>query len=381
MRVLACYPIYFKDYGIAHACYNIIRYMQSEDAASKVYGLSSDGSFLGNFYQELIPSWSKTIAYKIFSDRQLHYYGETQYLKKIVGGEGCVAYLWPGVSLETYQSLKKHGVTIVYEGVNTHEAHSKVILDEAYQQLGLPISHEITQEKVLLESTKLGLADFVFSCSPIMTSSFLSNGVPPEKILQTSYGLSDKFILDVQPKKNQEVVFTFVGSIGVRKGVHLLLDYWVRAGVKAKLKLVGEIDDTFLSIIKPYLSRHDIEHIPFTNDLPTIYQQTDVFILPSLEEGSPLVTYLALGAGLPIVASPMGAGGVLQHDVQGLIVEPHDTAGWISAIQTLTKDAALRQRLGAEAHKLAKEYKWQNVARKRLNLIQSAMLSVNSEVA
>ena len=355
--------------------------MQSDDIASEVYGLSSDGSFIGDFYQELIPSWCKTIAYKFFSGQQLHHFGESQYLKKVDGGQNSVAYLWPSVSLETYQSLKKNGVTIVYEGVNTHEAHSKVILDEAYKRLGLPISHEITQEKVLLESTKLGLADFVFSCSPIMTASFLSNGVPPEKILQTSYGLSDQFIVDVQPKKNQEMVFTFVGSIGVRKGVHLLLDYWLKAGVKAKLKLVGKIDDAFLPIIKPYLTRHDIEHIPFTNDLLTIYQQTDVFILPSLEEGSPLVTYLALGAGLPIVASPMGAGGVLQHDVQGLIVEPHDAAGWINAIQTLNEDAPLRQRLGAEAHKLAKEYTWQNVAKKRLNLIQNAMLSVNSEVS
>lgn len=382
MKIAALYPIYFKNYGIAHACYNLIRHMQSDTITSRLYGLASDGSFKDSCYQDLIPSWTKSIAFRLFSDECLQKKGECLFRQRLTAGKfGEIAYLWPGVSLETYQAAKRSGLTIIYEGVNTHEVNSKSILDAAYSNLGISVAHEITNEKIALESEKLKLADYVFSCSPIMTDAFLKNGIPVGKILQTSYGLSSSSIAKSNYKTTDQLVFTFVGSIGVRKGVHLLLDYWQKAGLNAKLRLVGKVDDAFKPIIEPCLKRQDIEHIPFTNDLATIYHNTDVFILPSIEEGSPLVTYLALGAGLPIIASPMGAGGVLTHNLNGLVIPPEDRDAWIEAMHKLADDADLRGSLASEAFKLSYEYTWQNVAQQRLSQIQNAInQKVNAEL-
>jgi glycosyltransferase involved in cell wall biosynthesis len=166
-------------------------------------------------------------------------------------------------------------------------------------------------------------------------------------------------------RKHKEFTAIFVGSIGVRKGAHLLVKYWCESKTKGKLKLVGHIDEDIKPILKPYLERDDIEHVPFVSDLRDIYKEADVFMLPTLEEGSPLVTYLALGAGLPSIVSPMGSGGLIDNGVEGTVIDPHNAEGWIQAIQQLSKDADLRMQLGQNAYDKAPDYLWSEVGRKR----------------
>jgi glycosyltransferase involved in cell wall biosynthesis len=291
--------------------------------------------------------------------------------------QGDIAYLWPGIPLAIYKRLKDRGCKIIYEGVNTHEAYSKAILDKAYVHLNLPITHGITAEKVTDESAKLYLSDYIYSCSPIMTQSFLNNGIPQHKILQTSYGLGADAILDgvysKTPTHEKVPTFIFVGSIGVRKGVHLLLDYWVKAKLNAKLQLVGNIEPAIKTLVDRYLMQDNIEHIAYTNDLASIYKNADVFVLPSLEEGSPLVTYMALGAGLPLLVSPMGGGGVVTDGIEGVVIDPYDADTWVAQLQTLTADFELRLKLAQKSKLKAPYYLWDAVAKRRLAALTQAM--------
>jgi len=374
MRVSAYYPNYFFDSGIAGAAYHILKGMQSSGNKIELMGIASIPAFNDHFYKNVIPHWAKSIIYKTFPYQSILNFSEASFCRTLKQNE--IAYLWPGISLETYKRLKDRGCKIIYEGVNTHEIHSKAILDKAYTQLGLPFTHDVTAEKVILESAKLELADYVYSCSPIMTDSMINNGIPPNKILQTSYGLSQKAIVDgiySKPLDNGKTpVFIFVGSISVRKGVHLLLDYWVKAKPNAKLQLVGSIEPAIKSLVEKYIGSNNIEHIPYTNDLASIYKNADVFVLPSLEEGSPLVTYMAFGAGLPLLVSPMGGGGVVENGVEGIVIEPYDADAWIDSLQTLTKDIQLRESLAFKSKLKAPYYLWEEVAKRRLNLLENA---------
>jgi glycosyltransferase involved in cell wall biosynthesis len=376
MKIIGYYPNYFGDGGIAHASYNIMKNMQSDNDVVKLFGLASDPVFNDSFYADFIPRWSKSLVYKIFPNEKILKHGENFFLKKITD-DVDIAYLWPGISIDVYKAIKARGKKIIYEGVNTHEAYSKDILDREYKSLGLTTGHHVSAEKVIVESEKLALADFVYSASPIMTESYLENNVDPEKILPTSYGLHKRYIYDIDINsknvKNRELTFIFVGSIDVRKGIHLLLKYWVQAGLNAKLKIVGRIDPAVEAIVNSYLSKYDnIEHIPFTIDLGTIYKNADVFILPSLEEGSPLVTYLAMGASLPIIVSPMGGGGVVQNEVEGFVIDPHDSDGWVNALHQLANDASLRERFARNSGAKAQTYVWEEVGKRRLNALRHA---------
>lgn len=375
MKISAYYPNYFKDFGIAHACYYLMKGMQSNQSEINLMGISSDPVFSDSFYSDAIPNWSKSLVYKTLPDKVILKLAESIFANTL-SKEVDFAYLWPGISLSTYQSIKSTGHKIIFEGVNTPAGNIKSILDAEYASLKLPATHGITQQSIDDELERIVLSDYIYSCNPIMRACFEGIGVPATKILDTSYGLSTSAILDVSSvnprNQSQAPTFIFVGSIGVRKGVHLLLDYWVKSKLNAKLKLVGTIEAPLMPLVNKYLADERIEHIPFTPDLPSIYKNADVFILPSLEEGSPLVTYTALGAGLPVIVSPMGGGNVIVDGEDGFVIEPHDEAKWVESMRLLAEDAQLRDKLSKKSKQKALNYTWNVVGAARLNSLIKA---------
>ncbi len=325
------------------------------------------------FFRLTVPLWAKPLGYRLFSGDTLKKYTEWRYLRSYQDSD--IAYLWPGTPIDIYRAIKSRGGILITENVNTHQATSKQILDTEYQRLGLMPDHSINETSIADESAKLELVDYVFSPSNEVTKSLLDADVPNNKILPTSYGCYEYEILSPEEvfgrDNRKELTAIFVGRIGIRKGVHLLLDYWVKAGIKGKLKLVGRFESSVMQLIEPYLQRNDIEHVPFTSDLRSVYLNADILLFPSLEEGSPLVTYLALGAGLPSIVSPMGGGGVINHGHEGLVVDPHDTDRWIESIRRIFTDTEFRQNLSRNAYSKSTEYTWNEVGRRRAESLRA----------
>jgi len=78
----------------------------------------------------------------------------------------------------------------------------------------------------------------------------------------------------------------------------------------------------------------------------------DVFVLPSHWEGQPIAMLEAMATGLPIVATRVGAiPDVVGHEVEGLLVEPHEPEALADVLERLITDGELRQRLGAAARR------------------------------
>lgn len=76
------------------------------------------------------------------------------------------------------------------------------------------------------------------------------------------------------------------------------------------------------------------------------YSAFDIFALPSLNEGLPMVLLEAMAAGVPVIASSMGAvPQVVQHEKNGLLVPPGDTDQLVQALRRLAADAVLRAEL------------------------------------
>lgn len=368
MRINTICPDHISSLGgPSYACQALLEAMNAAGLDVRLYCVSSENSVHKPFHRLSIPLWAKPLGYKLFSDNFLKKYTEWRYLRSFKDQD--IAYLWPGTSIDTYRVIKSSGHILLTENVNTHQATSKEILDKEYHRLGLIPDHGIEEKNIADECAKLELVDYVFSPSSEVTKSLLRAKVPSEKIIQSSYGCYENSILlpeEVSGRsKRTELTAIFVGRIGIRKGVHLLLDYWAKAGVTGKLKLVGRIEPGAMHLIEPYLHRHDVEHVPFTSDLRSVYLDADVFLLPSLEEGSPLVTYLALGAGLPSIVSPMGAGGVINDGYEGLVVDPHNADEWVESIRKLFSDSEFRLKISSNAYNKAGEYLWNNVGYRR----------------
>jgi glycosyltransferase involved in cell wall biosynthesis len=85
-------------------------------------------------------------------------------------------------------------------------------------------------------------------------------------------------------------------------------------------------------------------------DLGDLLASIDVFVMPSLWEGLPLSMVLAMGAGLPVVASAVaGIPEVVQDGVTGALVPPADAPALGSALARLIADPALMRTMGAAA--------------------------------
>jgi len=85
-------------------------------------------------------------------------------------------------------------------------------------------------------------------------------------------------------------------------------------------------------------------------DLGNVLAAIDVFVMPSLWEGLPLSLVLAMGAGLPAIATRVaGIPEVIEDGVSGLLVPPGDKDQLGAALARVIGDEGLRRRLGDAA--------------------------------
>ncbi|NSW54318.1 MAG: glycosyltransferase family 4 protein [Anaerolineae bacterium] len=88
-------------------------------------------------------------------------------------------------------------------------------------------------------------------------------------------------------------------------------------------------------------------------DLPVLLRLARVFVLPSLQEGLPLVLLEAMAAGTPVVAAAVGGVPELVRDAgTGLLADPADPATFSAAIAALLADETLQAALAANARAL-----------------------------
>jgi glycosyltransferase involved in cell wall biosynthesis len=136
-----------------------------------------------------------------------------------------------------------------------------------------------------------------------------------------------------------------------KKGVAVLLDA-VSAlqarGVKSSLLIAGS-GHSRLELEKKArdLGLSSCEFLGFVEDSAAFYRRLDVFVLPSLSEGMPLVNLEAMASGLPVVTSDVGGAAEAVIDgVTGFVVAPGDAPGLADAIEKLALDSETVVRFG-----------------------------------
>jgi glycosyltransferase involved in cell wall biosynthesis len=282
--------------------------------------------------------------------------------------DGDVAYLWSNVPLDSFGRLREHGIPIIREKFNCHAKVARDILADAYARLGAACpENRISEETIAYERQSLAMSDLISSPGPGVTDSLLAEGTPPERIVEASYGWDRRHTCDgTRPQHADEgVTVLFVGAVCVRKGAHILLESWARASVRGRLILCGPVEPIIAQRCAERLNRADVLAPGRVKDMRPYYEAADLFALPSLEEGSPLVTYEALAGGLPVLVSPMGGGGVVRDGEEGFVREPHEVDGWMEALRILAGDAELRRAFGDAARRRADEFTWERVGARR----------------
>ena len=367
------YPNFLRDAAVARVLLRMSRAIQQAGADISVMGNSSSREIKRDYpyITDAVPPLLHPFVRRVVTNRALmQRYSSYIYRNTVKKGE--IAYIWPGTTLPTYRALQQKGVPTIAEFINTRQHSALQILQSEYDALSLPFIGNISQESIEYEDAVIREADYFFCPSRAVADSIGAAGAEQSQLLLSSYGIEE--VDRVEPtfkREESRVKFLFVGYICVRKGVHRLLEAWRNAKVDATLTLVGNIEPVLQPLVQRYLDDRalNIQHIPYTQDLASLYCDSDVFLFPSLEEGSPLVTYLAMGHGLAIIASPMGGGGVIKDGENGAQVDPYSEASLIEKIQLLNGDISLRERLGYQAWQDSEKLLWKNIGISRLEIL------------
>jgi glycosyltransferase involved in cell wall biosynthesis len=204
------------------------------------------------------------------------------------------------------------------------------------------------------------LADLLLVPSEHIAARLRGRGIAGERIRVVPYAAD---LGRFQPRPRCDAAsgctFVFAGGITQRKGISYLLDAWAHVRRDDwRLRLIGPLPSR-LGPLAERLKTPGVEVVGRVGhaEMAAALTEGDVFVFPSLFEGSAVVTYEAMACGLPLIVTAE-AGSVARDGVEALIVPPADTQALAGAMRRMGEDAGLRSRLGAAARQRVELFSW-----------------------
>ncbi len=257
-----------------------------------------------------------------------------KFCQKIINyglGNANTIYGFNSSCLELFEYAKKRGMRCILDQTLAERSLvNKLLLEEEKQWQGWSLSPFTASEfdlKLLeREKQEQELADQIVCASEFVKASLIEAGVQANKITVIALGRlknnSSHRIIERQiPQERGDCLrILFVGAVGLRKGIPYLLEALrqIKGLIPFTCKIVGTLDIQF-QIIAEYRDVCDfVGQVP-RSQMEVIYKWADVFVLPSICEGSAMVTYEALKWGLPIITTA-NSGSIVRDGIDGYIV-------------------------------------------------------------
>jgi glycosyltransferase involved in cell wall biosynthesis len=204
-----------------------------------------------------------------------------------------------------------------------------------------------------LISRMLNLSDRIVVLSSTWKNVF-ENIVPKKKIIILNNFVTFSQYAGMRNEAkfpNSPITVLFVGGVGAKqKGF-----YDIIKAIPQVLKEYENIIFLFVACSKNAAISQNEElcsHTKFVGyldgcDKIAAFVNSTIFILPSYAEGLPITMLEAMAAGLPIIATPVGAiSEVISEGINGFLIEPGDYEALAKKILTLAQDEKLRQQMG-----------------------------------
>ena len=214
----------------------------------------------------------------------------------VFGAENC--------AYKTFKIAKQRGIQCFYDS----PGHNAKLWDEATReasaQTGIPFrstgdTPEITRRK----NVEVELADRVLTYSDFHTKGVLERGVGRDRICEIPLWTDPVFWhpANEAPKRSGPLKVLFVGGVNLRKGVPFLVEAVRKVAPHATLTLIGAHDRDIKPCLRGMDSFVSAPGAVHKLRLREIYQEHDVFVLPSLGDSFGFVAMEAMACGLPVV--------------------------------------------------------------------------------
>ncbi len=189
-----------------------------------------------------------------------------------------------------------------------------------------------------------------------------------------------------------EKMLLFVGRIEPLKGIDTLIEaiaLMLQSGVRVCLTVIGgdpgaspetiNSEMTRLQSLREQYGLKDL--VAFLGQrgqatLPYYYSAAEAVVVPSHYESFGMVALEAMACGTPVVASQVGGLAFLVQDgITGYTVPVDEPQALADRLTRLVNDRQLKLRMGENAARLAREYRWENIAENIYKVYEQALSS------
>lgn len=248
--------------------------------------------------------------------------------------ETNIVYGLSGYMQECLRDSRIQTKTTIVDHGSLHIETEKRILGEECARFGFATFGNWQYEWLVQRMrNEFRTADYVVCCSDLARQTMIEHGVEEKKLVVHRLGVNlTEFVRlpDQQRSSDSRIRLLFVGAMTPLKGLHYLLDVFPKLDSNTELWLVGALptDPVLARMIDDCKRRTGrlqvIGPVPQA-ELNKIYNQCDVFVLPSLSDGWGMVVSQALACGLPAVVSDMtGAKALVKPGRNGFVVKSGD---------------------------------------------------------
>jgi glycosyltransferase involved in cell wall biosynthesis len=293
-----------------------------------------------------------------------HDYIVSKRIEKLAGKIDII-HTWALGARRTLETARRLGIPTVLERPNAHTRFAYEVVQKECERIGVPLppghEHEFNAEILAKEEAEYLLADGLLCPSDFVMKTFRDQGFAPEKLVRHIYGFDEKrFFPDPKPRDPKRgLTMISVGVCAVRKGLHFALEAWLKspASRDGTFLIAGGFIPAYQEKLAPMLAHPSVKVLGHRNDVPELMRQSDILVLPSIEEGFGLVVAEAMGSGcVPLISN--ACTDIAKHMENGLIHSVGDVATLTRQITLLHEDRALLRGLREAAIRTVPEITW-----------------------
>ncbi len=218
-----------------------------------------------------------------------------------------------------------------------------------------------------LDRFSLRACDRVVTVCEAFANQLRQRGVPREKISVIPNGIATDFIerdeAEVRAGRARfgvsadEALVLSIGRLSPEKGHRFLIDAAARLkqnrnAPACKILIAGSglLEAKLAAQIKAAGVENFVQLIGHQSDVRPLFQMADLFVLPSLSEGSPMVLLESMAAHVPVVTTNVGGiPEAVTHDESALLVSPASPEPLADAIAALLQDRRRAARIAEAA--------------------------------
>lgn len=289
-------------------------------------------------------------------------------------GRSTAVYAYSGESRELLSAAKARGLrTAVEQIIAPRPVLDRLIREEETRFPGWeqPSGEDRFAEAYAeRERAEWSLADTVVCGSDFVREGVIAEGGDPDACIVVPYGVELGAAPRPRSGRDGPLRILTVGGIGLRKGAPYILEAAQRLGRAADFRLVGPclVGDDARRRLEAVATV--VDAVP-RSEIAKQLAWADVFLLPSICEGSATAVYEALAAGLPVVTTP-NTGTVVRDGKDGFVVPIRDGDAIADALDRLARKPALRAEMGHDARLRAAEFDIESYGRRLRAALASA---------